>query len=397
MRIEFLSDLIGESAAHTVTTLIVIMLILFLTWLVRKLLESALPKLIDKLTARTNNRLDDRLFKILLPPLRFAVGVIGLWLATLVINFSPAARDVISRVMSSLLAISLFWAAHRAVSLIVFVAVHVGRRTWHLSEPGRTTAKLENAAEQLLKALIIVLGVMVILEEWDYHVGGLVAGLGIGGLAVALAAQDALANLFGYVVILADEPFVVGEYIILGDVAGTVESIGFRSIRVRVLDQSLVTIPNKTVMNANISNWSRLKKRRLNMTLRIAYGNAPEKVLSVVQAIREMLTTHELVEHNSVVVQFVEFGASTLDIMIICFMKTPNWNDFQAARQDINLRIMEILQELKVGLNVPLQALVLERPDGQGAPVPDEPVFAPLKPEPTHAPSNSPVPDDAAN
>ena len=178
MRIEFLSDLIGESAAHTVTTLIVIMLILFLTWLVRKLLESALPKLIDKLTARTNNRLDDRLFKISAAAAALRRRRDRPVVATLVINFSPAARDVISRVMSSLLAISLFWAAHRAVSLIVFVAVHVGRRTWHLSEPGRTTAKLENAAEQLLKALIIVLGVMVILEEWDYHVGGLVAGLG---------------------------------------------------------------------------------------------------------------------------------------------------------------------------------------------------------------------------
>lgn len=397
MEWEFLSDLIGEAAANTVATLVVIMLILLVTWLVRKLLESVLPALIDKLTARTNNHLDDRLFKILLPPLRFAVGVIGLWMATLVIGFSPGARDLINRVMSSLLAIALFWAAHRAVELFIFIVIRVGRRTWRFNERGRATAKLENAAEQLLKALIVVLAVMVVLEEWDYHVGGLVAGLGIGGLAVALAAQDALANLFGYVVILADEPFVVGEYIILGDVAGTVESIGFRSTRVRVLDQSLVTIPNKTVMNSNISNWSRLLKRRLNMTLRIAYGNAPEKVLSVVQAIREMLASHEVVEQDSVVVQFVEFGATTLDIMIICFMKTPHWNDFQTARQDINLKIMEILHDLRVELAVPLQALVLERPDSGPTPGSHEPVFAPLMPEPTQAPTNSPVPDDAAN
>jgi len=400
MNLDFLNDLIGEGATDTVETLVTIGAILFVTWLIRKALSSLLPRLLDKLTARTNNRLDDRLFRILLPPLRFAVGVIGIWLATLVLELPPGVRDVVGRVMSSLLAIALFWAAHRAVELIIDITVHVGQRTWRRpgpEEPGRNTVKLENAAEQVLKALIIVLAAMVILEEWDYNVGGLVAGLGIGGLAVALAAQDALANLFGYFVILADEPFVVGEYIVIGDVSGTVESVGFRSTRVRVLDQSLVTIPNKTVMNANISNWSRLLKRRLNMTLGIAYRNAPEKVLSVVQAVREMLMEHELVEPDSVVVQFVNFGTSSLDIMIICFMKTPNWNDFQAARQDINLRIMEILRERGVELAVPVQSLVLERPGGRPPTPAEEQVFAPLKPEPAHQPTNSPVPDDAAN
>ncbi|MCZ2099753.1 MAG: mechanosensitive ion channel family protein [Anaerolineae bacterium] len=394
----FITDTIGEDAAETLGKLLLIALILAITWLVRKTLDSMLPKLLDKLVARTRNRLDDRLFRILLPPLRFAAGVIGIWLAILVLDLPSGVRDIIGRLMSSLLAIALFWALHRAVELAVDIGLRVGHRTWSRpSDPGRRTVKLENAAEQVLKALIIVLAVMVILEEWDYNVGGLVAGLGIGGLAVALAAQDALANLFGYLVILADEPFVVGEYVVIGDVSGTVESVGFRSTRVRVLDQSLVAIPNKTVMNANISNWSRLGKRRLNMTLGIAYKNAPEKVLSVVQGVREMLIDHELVEADSVVVQFVEFGTAALNIMIICFMKTPNWNDFQAARQDINLRIMEILQDRGVELAVPTQTLMLERPGARQAAPGEEPIFAPLKPEPAHAPANSPVPDDAAN
>lgn len=398
MNLDFLTDLIGEDATDTVATLVTIAAILFVTWLLRKALKSLLPALLDKLTARTNNHLAERLFRILLPPLRFAVGVIGIWLATLVLELPSGVRDVVGRVMSSLLAIALFWAAHRAVELIVDIGIHVGNRTWRRpAEPDRNTVKLENAAEQVLKALIVVLAGMVILEEWDFNVGGLVAGLGIGGLAVALAAQDALANLFGYFVILADEPFIVGEYVVIGDVSGTIESVGFRSTRVRVLDQSLVTIPNKTVMNANISNWSRLLKRRLNMTLGIDYRNAPEKVLSVVQAVREMLMEHELVEPDSVVVQFVDFGTSSLDIMIICFMKTPNWNDFQAARQDINLKLMAIMQERGVELAVPVRSLVTGRRGSRVAAAAESQVFAPLKPEPTHAPTNSPVPDDAAN
>lgn len=393
----FVTDTIGEDAAETLAKLLLIALILAITWLVRTTLDSILPRLLDKLSVRTRHRFDNRLFRILLPPLRFAAGVIGIWLAILVLDLPPAVRDIIGRLMSSLLAIALFWALHRAVELAVDIGLRVGQRTWSRpTDPGRRMVKLENAAEQVLKALIILLAIMVILEKWDYNVGGLVAGLGIGGLAVALAAQDALANLIGYLVILADEPFIAGEYIVIGDVSGTVEAVGFRSTRVRVLDQSLVTIPNKTVMSANVANWSRLGKRRLNMTLGIAYNNAPERVLSVIQAVREMLRTHDVVEADSVVVQFVEFGPTTLQIMIICFMKTPNWNDFQAARQDINLRIMNILQDRGVEMAVPVATLALERPGGRPETL-DEVAIPPLQPEPTSAPANSPVPDDAAN
>jgi len=172
----FITDTIGEDAAETLGKLLLIALILAITWLVRKTLDSMLPKLLDKLVARTRNRLDDRLFRILLPPLRFAAGVIGIWLAILVLDLPSGVRDIIGRLMSSLLAIALFWALHRAVELAVDIGLRVGHRTWSRpSDPGRRTVKLENAAEQVLKALIIVLAVMVILEEWDYNVGGLVA------------------------------------------------------------------------------------------------------------------------------------------------------------------------------------------------------------------------------
>jgi MscS family membrane protein len=249
---------------------------------------------------------------------------------------------------------------------------------------------------QVAKAIIVVLTITTVMEEWGYNVGGLVAGLGIGGLAVALAAQDALGNLFGYFVILADEPFVVGEYIVVDGVSGTVEELGLRSTRLRAQDQSLVTVPNKTVANSNITNWSRLSKRRLNMTLGIDLASAPEQVLSAVQSIREMLQQHTLVEPDSVVVQFVDFNNAhgALEIVIICFMKTPVWGDFQAARQDINLKIMDILQAHKVSLAVPTSTLSLTQAPSARPPK----QFPPPKPEPTHSTAtDSPVPSDAAN
>jgi MscS family membrane protein len=256
--------------------------------------------------------------------------------------------------------------------------------------------KLTQIAQQIVKAIVIILGIAAVIQAWGYNVSGLVAGLGIGGLAVALAAQNTLENVLGYFVILADQPLNVGEYVVFGDISGAVESIGFRSTRIRVLDQSLVTVPNKTIMNANVTNWSRLIKRRLNMTLGIAYSSSPDQILSVVQAIRDMLQNHDLVQADSVVVQFVGFNESSLDVMIICFMNTPDWGDFQAAKQDINLRIINILDERGVEVAFPSRTLIIEQ-----AVAADEKLARPLPPptpEPTTATAtDSPVPSDAAN
>lgn len=386
---------IGEDTSEALTRLGTIALILAVTWFVRWLVISLIPRLVRKVAARTNTRIDEGLVSIVRPPLQFLITVLGVWLALQVPNFPYGIAGVIDRIMASLVALAFYWAIYRSVGLGVRMVRRVLRRA---TSPMSRIAdeRLSMAMEQIARATVILFAATTVLQEWGYNVGSLVAGLGIGGLAVALAAQDALANLIAYFVILADEPFVVGDYIVMGDVAGTVERVGFRSTRIRMLDQSLVTVPNNTIVNSNIRNWSRLVKRRLNMTLGIEYGNSPEAVLSVVQAIREMLMAHEVVEPDSVVVQFTDFGVSSLDLMIICFMKTPGWNDFQAAKQDINLKIMQILAERDVRLALPMQKMLMERAsdarDGQ------PPRFPPPKAEPIgRTASDSPVPDDAAN
>lgn len=387
---------IGNDTSEAVTRLGTIALILAATWVVRWLVISLIPRLVHKVTRRTHTNIDTHLVQIVRPPLQFLITVLGVWLALQVPEFPYGITGVIDRIMASLVAIAFYWAIYRSVGLVVPMIRRMLHRT---ATPVSRIAdeRLSMAMEQLARATVILFAATTVLQEWGYNVGSLVAGLGIGGLAVALAAQDALANLIAYFVILADEPFIVGEYIVMGDVAGTVERVGFRSTRIRMLDQSLVTVPNNTIVNSNIRNWSRLAKRRLNMTLGIEYGNSPDAVLSVVQAIREMLMAHELVEPDSVVVQFTDFGASSLDLMIICFMKTPGWNDFQAAKQDINLKIMRILAERGVEVAFPTQKMLMERADTarDGQP----PLrFPPPKAEPVgRTASDSPVPDDAAN
>src|SRR5262249_35855949 len=131
------------------------------------------------------------------------------------------------------------------------------------------------------KLLFIVLAVLVIVQEWGYDPSGLIAGLGIGGLAISLAAQDTVKNLFGFTTIVGDQPFTVGDFIKTADVEGTVEHVGVRSTRIRRQDQAYVTVPNSVLANSAILNWSRLSKRWIDMTLRITYDASRSDILKL--------------------------------------------------------------------------------------------------------------------
>ncbi len=394
---DYLEDIFGQAGAEVATRVIVALLILLLTWLVRRLIGGIVPRLVRRLTTWTKTHWDERIATALLPPLRFLIAVWGTGIALLLLELPREIDTLLIAILNALVAYGIFWAIFRLIDPVIEILWLLSRRTIDDDLIADSLAqKLTRVIGQIAKAIIVILGFAVILEAWGYDIAGLIAGLGIGGLAVALAAQDTLANLFGYFVILADEPFRVGEFVVFGDVSGTVEHVGFRSTRVRVLDQSIVSVPNNTVMNANITNWSRLNKRRMNLTLGIEYSSSPEQILSVVQAIRDMLQAHALVQMDSVTVQFVEFNASSLDLMIICYMETPAWGDFQAAKQDINLKIINILDERGVGVAFPSRTVYLDQVERTAAE--DMPVLPPPEPEPTiSTATDSPVPDDAEN
>lgn len=392
---DFLDDTFGKDASAVLARLLLVLLILIVTWLARLVLTALLPALIQRITKRTETRLDDQIFEAVRPPLRFLITLAGLYAVLLALELPRDVMNPANRVVQSLVALAIFWTVYRLVDPVVHLFFRLSRRA---QPTAPISALLEDrlsvALRQVGKGLVFILGFTAMIDSWGYDVAGLIAGLGIAGAAVALAVKDTVANLFGYFVILADEPFRQGEYVVFDGISGTVEHLGFRSTRIRVLDQSLVTVPNNTILNANVINWSRLAKRRLNITLGIEYGSSPEQILSVVQAIRKMLETHELVQPDSVVVQFVNFNESSLDIMIICFMTTPGWNEFQAAKQDINLKMMDILAERGVGVAFPTRTVVMEQAAAKEA----ARIVPPPEPEPeAGAVLDSPVPSDAAN
>ncbi|MBZ0299682.1 MAG: mechanosensitive ion channel family protein, partial [Anaerolineae bacterium] len=220
------------------------------------------------------------------------------------------------------------------------------------------------------KIVIIALAVVVLLQEWEYDVSGLIAGLGLGGLAFSLAAQDTVSNLFAFTTIVSDRPFVVGEFIVTPQVEGIVEQVGVRNVRIRRLDQAFVTIPNSKLTDGPVTNWSRLQKRWVNFTLGVTYSTTSSDMRVLLHRIREMLLTVEKVDSNSIVVLFTDFGDSALNILVRCYIYEPDWVKFNEIKQDINLQIMDIVADLGLSIAFPSRSLYIENlsmlDDGQG-------------------------------
>jgi len=195
-------------------------------------------------------------------------------------------------------------------------------------------------------------------------VTGLVAGLGVGGLAVALAFQDTLGNFFGSIFILLDRPFAVGDWIKVGDVEGIVEDIGFRSTRIRTFPKTVVSVPNKTVASTTVDNWSKMPKRRVRQTVGVTYETTPEQMEHAVAAIREIVQNDEGVDKEYIVVRFTEFGDSSLNILVYYFTTAVGFADHAATRERINLAIMRTLENLGLSIAFPTHTVYLE---GQAA------------------------------
>ena len=216
--------------------------------------------------------------------------------------------------------------------------------------------------QRSLKFFIAIVGGILVVQELGYPIASLLGGLGIGGLAVALAAQDTIANIFGSVIVFTDKPFKVGDWIRIGDIDGFVETIGFRSTRIRTWPKTLVTIPNKMIANSQIENWSAMPVRRITFTLRIAYGATPDQMEALVEGIREILTTHPGVDQGYHLVNFTEFSPEGLGVFVYYFTSSTVWREHMQVRQEVNLEIMRLVASLNLSLGVPERRLHI---DGQ--------------------------------
>lgn len=338
-----------------IVRLIQLILILLLIIILRRIMTWVVIRPLRRVAKRTGFDYDDVILDSMMTPIRLLIIAIAISVSIQAFNVGDGVDGLFQVISRTLVIIALLLGLFKLVDILMPSSTRLGRVTGiqlddRLIPFLRTTSKL----------VVIALGIVIVLQEWGYDVSGLVAGLGLGGLAFSLAAQDTVANLFGFAAIVSDNPFKVGEYIKTPDVEGIVEHVGLRSTRVRQLDQAVVYVPNNKLASSAILNWSRLSKRRMDYTLGITYDATSGELRVLLHRIREMLKVQELVDPDSVVVYFVEFGASSLDILIRCYIYLSDWGQFQAEKERLHLLVMDIVTELNMGIAFPSMSLYVE-------------------------------------
>jgi MscS family membrane protein len=325
---------------------------LLVIWLLRRVLAALVVAPLRRLAKRTNATWDDVLLDTIIIPSRLVIMAVGLAVGAQILQVDIQTSQFVEHFIRTLLIIALFLAAFRAVNVLAPSSNRLFRLTG-LTINERLLPFTRTATKLILAALALV----IIIQEWGYDVSGLVAGLGLGGLAFSLAAKDTVENLFGFTTIVGDQPFMVGEYIKTNDVEGIVEHVGIRSTRVRQPDQSYVTVPNSKLASAPVLNWSRLSKRWYNTTLRVTYDARRSDLTQLMDGIRAMLLEREQVETGSIVVHFINFGDHGFEILVRCYIRLADWNTFTAEKEIINLEIMRIFEELNLKIAFPSRTL----------------------------------------
>lgn len=212
-------------------------------------------------------------------------------------------------------------------------------------------------ASRILKLVILALGIVAVLSSWGYNMTALLTGLGIGGVAVALAAQKTIENLFGSVAVISDRPVVVGDVCKFGDTLGTVEDIGLRSTRIRTADRTLVTVPNGQFSSMTLENFSRKDKMLFHIKLNLRRDTTPDQVRKVLQDIRGILKDPSI-EAGPIPVRFIGVGAYSLDVEIFVYIRTEDGDEFLKVQQELLLRILDAVAAAGTALALPTQASV---------------------------------------
>ncbi|MDF1587991.1 MAG: mechanosensitive ion channel family protein [Gammaproteobacteria bacterium] len=284
-----------------------------------------------------------------------------IWSAGLGLLALPdTAALILSIAVKVLVSLSGIWSAFRLVDVVDTLLIKQALRT-------------ENKFDDLfvpmvtksLRVFVVVIGIIFIADNLNVDVTSLLAGLGLGGLAFALAAKDLLGNFFGSITILLDRPFHIGDWVIIGDVEGMIETVGFRSTRIRTFYNSLITLPNSILTTTKIDNMGARRYRRMRSMLALTYDTPPEKIDAFCEGIRELIQLHPYMRKDYYQVYFNEYGAASLDILVYVFWETPDWNTELRERHRFLLDILRLAKQLGVEFAYPTQTLYLRQDSGQ--------------------------------
>jgi len=311
------------------------------------------------IVARTGTGVDDALLEVTVGPARLVLTAAFFFVGVLALRLAAPAQLFLTNLTRAVVIVAVTWFFLRAVDGF---QEQFARR---LREQGKVGAvAVIPLGVKAAKTVLVLLAFIAMLQHFGFNVTGLIAGLGVGGIALALAAQKTIENLFGGVTLIADQPVRVGDFCRFGDRVGTVEDIGLRSTRVRTLDRTVVSIPNGEFSQTALENFGHRDRIRFACTLGLRYETTPDQLRHVLAEIRKLLLSHPKVSRDPARVRFVGFGAHSLDLEIFAYTGSADWNEFLAVREDLLLRIMDIVEESGSGFAFPSQTLYLGRDGG---------------------------------
>jgi len=338
-----------------------------LGFIFKKLISKYLSHLLFKVVGKKGAEVGiDKFDALLTKPIGFCIMLSIIYLGSshieypTVWNLAPESevglRMLISKGFSLIYVYAIFWILLKVIDFIGLILNKRAEATENKMDDQLIPFIIEIAKIiTYIFALVIVMG-----NVFEVNITALATGLGIGGLALAMASKESLENLLGSFTIFFDQPFTVGDIVTVGSVTGVVEKVGFRSTRIRTFDKSLVTVPNKKMIDAELDNLGLRPIRRVKFNIGLTYETAPEQIKAIVTDIQEMINLHEKTNQDGRV-RFQEFGSSSLDIMVMYFVASPKWEDLINVKEDVNYKIMEIVKKHNSDFAFPSTTVYLQK------------------------------------
>jgi len=319
---------------------------------------------LKRLTARTKSTADDLLVDLARGPVKIITFVILLHVGLRVFAWPEWAAGFISNALTIAVAASITYCALKLVDVVM----GVWRKRMESSENALLDKQLFPVISKSFKVFIIIVSTLVTTQNLGMNVTGLLASLSIGGLAVGLAAQDTLSNLFGAVALFADKPFRVGDRVQLDSIDGTVEAIGLRSTRIRNLDGHLVTVPNRTMANASLTNVSKRPNIKTVMNVGVTYDTPADRVERAMAIIEEIFKPHP--KTADLIISFNKFNDSSLNILVVHWWNSTDFKEYLAGFQKLNLELKRRFDAEGIDFAFPTQTVYVKNGGAADSPLP---------------------------
>jgi len=315
--------------------------------------------ILQKLTKHTKTKIDDIIANILAKPLPFKILIVTIFF-NIGFKFLTVSQGFTNFIKGFSFVIYVF-----AVTLFL-IKFCIGIIEEYLEVYAKKTdSKYDDQLIPLLKTLIkiiwFVVAVLLVLSNFGYNISALLAGLGIGGLAVALASKDILENFLYGVVIFVEKPFKMGDTLKTSDGLGTVEEIGIRSTRIRTFDNTLIVVPNRNLSNSAVENISERRARKENFTIRVIYSTETKKLEKAKDIIKKILVNNESVEKDTIFVAFESFGDFSLNIRVMYWITEDDYAKYLEVKDKINTNIKKEFEKQKISFALPSQTIYLEK------------------------------------